>query len=157
ASFVTAFMLQAVLGALAFGAIIALFTAAAEPIYRERHPGKIALSSYLTWRGLRTKSFFKQTLLGLAMMLFFAAYQSVFYMVAARLGAWAPLEVPYNNMLNTAIPWALVLFVGFFPAVSEEFISRLFSVPFLDKHLARLGLPRRAALVAAVAIASYIW
>lgn len=157
ASFVAGFLQQALLGALASGGLIVLVTAAAEPIYRERHPSKLALPSYFTWRGLRTKSFFQQTVLGLTMMLFFAAYQSLFYLGAARLGAWAPLEVPYSNMLNTAIPWALVLFVGFFPAVSEEFISRMFSVPFLDKHLGRLGLPRRAAAVLAILVASYVW
>jgi membrane protease YdiL (CAAX protease family) len=157
ASFVTQFLLQAVLGALAGAGAIVLFTAAAEPLYREHFPQHLALASYFTPRGLRTKSFFKQLLLGLTLMFFFAAYQAVFYLVAARFGAWAPLEVPYSNLLNTAIPWALVLFVGFFPAVSEEFMSRMFSLPFLGKHLARVGLHGRAAVVGAVLLASFIW
>ncbi len=156
-SFVTQFALQAVFGALALGGLIVLLTAAAEPIYRERHPDKLALPSYFTWRGLRTKSFFEQVLLGLTLMFFFAAYQSIFYVLAAKFGAWAPLEVPYSNMLNTAFPWALVLFIGFFPAVSEEFISRMFSIPFLDKHLSRFAIPRRLAATGAVFLASYIW
>lgn len=157
ASFVTQSMLMNVLAALAFGSAIALFTAAAEPVYRERYPRKMALASFFTRRGIETRSFFKEVLLGLALTTFFAAYQSVFYLVAARFGAWAPLEVPYSNMLNTALPWALVLFIGFFPAVSEEFMSRMFSLPFLERLLGRIGLGGRAAWIAAVLVASFVW
>ena len=157
ASFVTRFLLQAIFGALAFGGIIALLTAAAEPVYRERYPEKVALAGYFTRRGLRTKRFFKEVLLGLVLMLFFAAYQSIFYVFAAQRGAWAPLEVPYDNMLTTAIPWALVLFIGFFPAVSEEFTSRMFSVPFLDTLLGRARAPRWLALALAIVVSSFVW
>jgi hypothetical protein len=150
ASFCTEFLLRAVLAALGSGGFILLLTAAAEPIYRERYPDKLSLSALFTRAGLRTKRFFREVLLGLTLMLFFAAYQSVFYVLAARAGAWAPLDVPYNNLLGTAIPWALILFIGFFPAVSEEFTSRMFSVPFLDKHLQRFGLRGRVGLAAAV-------
>jgi membrane protease YdiL (CAAX protease family) len=157
ASFVTQSMLMNILAALGFGSAIALFTAAAEPVYRQRYPGKMALASFFTRRGVQTRSFFKEVLLGIALTTFFAAYQSVFYLVAARFGAWAPLEVPYSNMLNTAIPWALVLFIGFFPAVSEEFMSRMFSLPFFERLLGRAGLGRRGAWVAAALAASFIW
>jgi membrane protease YdiL (CAAX protease family) len=156
ASFVTEFLLVALFGSLAYGSGILLLTAAAEPLYRERFPGKLALTSLFTRRGLRTKTFFREVLLGLTLMTFFAAYQTIFYIVAAGRGAWAPLEVPYNNMLNTAIPWALVLFIGFFPAVSEEFSSRMFSIPFLDRLLGRAGM-RRGALVVAVLVSSFTW
>jgi membrane protease YdiL (CAAX protease family) len=157
ASFLLHFFEMAVLGALAYGGVIVVFTAAAEPLYRERFGDKLSLSAIFTPRGLQTKRFFKEVLLGLVLMLFFGAYQSVFYVLAARAGAWAPLEVPYSNMLNTAIPWALVLFIGFFPAVSEEFLSRMFSVPFLTRSLPRLGLRGRPATVTAAVLASFIW
>lgn len=157
ASFVTLFLLQAVFGALALSGFILLLTAAAEPLYRERYPDKISLTGFFTPRGFRTKAFFKQVLLGTTLMAFFAAYQAAFYLVAARFGAWAPLEVPYDNMLNTAIPWAIVLFIGFFPAVSEEFMSRMFSIPFLETLGARAGLGRRGAVVVAVLLASFVW
>jgi membrane protease YdiL (CAAX protease family) len=156
ASFFTEFLLVALFGSLAFGSSILLLTAAAEPLYRERFPRKLSLTSLFTPRGLRTKTFFREVLLGLTLMTLFAAYQAVFYVVAARYGAWAPLEVPYSNMLNTAIPWAIVLFIGFFPAVSEEFVSRMFSIPFVERLLARAGL-RRGALVLAVLVSSFVW
>jgi len=157
ASFVTEFVLLAVLGALAYAGVVLLFTAAAEPVYRQRFPDKMSLSAFFTRRGLYTKGFFEQVLLGITLTLFFAAYQTVFYIVATRLGAWAPLEVPYSNMLNTALPWAVVLFIGFFPAVSEEFSSRMFSIPFVERLLGRAGLGRRAALLGGVLVSSYIW
>ena len=46
-------------------------------------------------------------------------------------------------MLNTALPWATVLLIGFLPAVTEEGISRMFSISFLD----RLGAGRCVAVV----------
>src|SRR5712675_283082 len=52
-------------------------------------------------------------------------------------------------MLNTAFPWIAVLFAGFFPALSEEFMSRAFSIPFFEKVL--------RSRVAAIIAAGFIW
>jgi hypothetical protein len=52
-------------------------------------------------------------------------------------------------MLNTALPWATVLLIGFLPAVSEEGISRMFSISVLD----RLG----AGSWLAVVLPAFIW
>ncbi len=147
------FLIQLFLRALAAGggsgAGIFLIAACAEPLYRQSYPHRIALPSLFRWPGLRSKEFFIGTIIGLAMTFFFFAYDSVFYLVAQRFGAWAPAEVPYSDLLNTRIPWVYVLLFGFFPAVSEEFISRVFSLPFFERLF-------RFRWVA-VFLASFIW
>jgi hypothetical protein len=85
---------------------------------------------------------------GLALTEFFLAYQAVFYRIAGALGAWAPAEIPYDELLSTGLPWAVVLLVGFSPAVTEEFSTRMFAVPALG----RLLRSRLAGLVLAAAI-----
>jgi Type II CAAX prenyl endopeptidase Rce1-like len=136
-------------GALATGAGIACIIAAAEPPYREQFPGHLSLSGIFSRSGFRSKKFFRGVLLGYALVAFFCAYQAVFYVVAARFGAWAPAEVNYSDMLSTAFPWATVLLIGFLPAVSEEGISRMFSISFLQ----RLGAGRFVAIV----LPAFIW
>ena len=100
----------------------------------------LACRRLLAARASRRRASSRASLLGYALAAFFFAYQAVFYVVAARFGAWAPADVPYSDMLNTALPWATVLLIGFLPAVSEEGISRMFSISFLD----RLGAGRLA-------------
>ena len=148
-SHLTRQLVLGLLGAIATGAAIALVVASAEPIYRERFPRQQSLIGMFSRRGLRTKRFFLSVVLGYALTAFFFAYQAVFYVVAARFGAWAPADTPYSDLLNTAFPWATVLLIGFLPAVSEEGISRMFSISFLD----RLGAGR----VLAVVVPALIW
>ncbi|HKD17467.1 MAG TPA: CPBP family glutamic-type intramembrane protease [Thermoanaerobaculia bacterium] len=148
-AYLTNRVLLGILLAVATGAGIGLVVAAAEPIYRERFPVHLSLGGAFSARGIQSKAFLKSVVLGYALVAFFFAYQAVFYVVAARFGAWAPADVPYSDMLNTAFPWATVLLIGFLPAVTEEGISRMFSISFLDK----LGVGR----VAAVVIPAFIW
>jgi len=148
-SHLTSQIVLAILGALALGALIAIIVAGSEPPYRERFPRHLSLAGMFSPRGVSTKSFFKGVLLGYALTAFFFAYQAVFYVVAASLGAWAPADIPYSDMLNTALPWATVLFIGFFPAVSEEGISRMFSISFLEKL--------KVGRILAVVIPAVIW
>ena len=142
-------LVRGFLGAVATGAGIAIVVAAAEPIYRERFPRQVSLAGAFSLRGIQTKSFLRSVLLGYALVAFFFAYQAVFYVVAGHFGAWSPADVPYDEMLNTALPWATVLLIGFLPAVTEEGISRMFSISFLDK----LGAGR----VVAVVVPAFIW
>ena len=148
-SFVARQILQAVLTALGAGGLIFLLTAAAEPLYREFLPNRLSLGNLLRPRGLRTKAFLLGSILGLSLCGIFIAYQTAFYIVAYRYGAWSPADVPYNDLLNTRFPWAYVLFGGFLPAVSEEFLFRMFAIPFLRKMVRVLPL--------AVILAGFIW
>ncbi len=148
-SYMTSQIVLGLLGAIGTGAGIAFVVAAAEPVYRERFPEKISLAGAFSLRGIQSKGFLKSVVLGYALAAFFFAYQAVFYVVAGHFGAWAPADVPYSDMLNTALPWATVLLIGFLPAVSEEGISRMFSISFLDK----LGAGRFVAVV----VPAFIW
>ncbi|HEY3296411.1 MAG TPA: type II CAAX endopeptidase family protein [bacterium] len=131
--FWTSTILSGILSAIGMGLAIMLMTAAAETVYREQYPQKLALPRMFSAQGLRTKRAFKSILLGVTLTSFFFSYQIAFYLIAGHFGAWSPSDVPYDNLLNTAAPWLAVLFMGFFPAVSEEFMSRMFSIPFLQK------------------------
>jgi membrane protease YdiL (CAAX protease family) len=132
-SFMAGYFRDAILAALGVGAFIFLIVACAEPVYRERLGGLPSIRRTLSWRGLRSRSFLIANVVGIAMTFFFFAYQTVFYLAADKLGAWAPADIPFSNLLNTRIPWVAVLLMGFLPAVSEELQFRAFGIPFLEK------------------------
>jgi membrane protease YdiL (CAAX protease family) len=148
-SFVSGYVVSNLLAALAFGAFIFLLVASTEPLYRESYPRFVSIRRYCSWHGLRTRSFFIANVVGITLTFFFFAYQTVFYLAADKLGAWAPADVPFTDLLNTRFPWIMVLFVGFFPAVSEEIQFRAFAIPFLRKFL-------KSGPVAIV-LAAFIW
>ncbi len=148
-SFLSRQFLKVMLAALGAGAFLFVVTAGSEPLYRGAFPGQISLGNLFRPRGLRTKRFFKGAVLGITLTAVFIAYQTVFYIVASRLGAWAPAEVPYSDELNTRFPWAFVLIGGYLPAVFEEFFFRMFAIPFLQRLVRWLPL--------AVVLAGFIW
>jgi len=148
-SFLSRQFLKALLAALGSGAFLFLVTAGSEPLYRETFRDQISLGNLFRPRGLCTKRFFKGAILGVTLTAIFVAYQTVFYIVASQLGAWAPAEVPYSDELNTRFPWVFVLIGGYFPAVFEEFFFRMFAIPFLQRLVRWLPL--------ALVLAGFIW
>ncbi|HEV2447789.1 MAG TPA: CPBP family intramembrane glutamic endopeptidase, partial [Candidatus Sulfopaludibacter sp.] len=149
ASFFSRQILNAVLAALAAGGLLFVITAGAEPLYRRNFRGQVALGNLFGMRGLATRRFLLGSLLGITLTAIFIAYQTGFYIVAYRFGAWSPADVPYSDLLNTRFPWAFVLFGGFLPAISEEFLFRMFAIPFLRRLVKWLP--------AAVVLAGFIW
>jgi membrane protease YdiL (CAAX protease family) len=148
-SFVSGYAVENFLVALGIGTLIFLLMASTEPVYRDAFPQLLSIRRYFSWQGLRTRSFFLANVVGIALTFFFFAYQTVFYLAADKMGAWAPADVPFSDLLNTRFPWVMVLFVGFFPAVSEEIQFRAFAIPFLRKYL-------KSGPVAIV-LAAFIW
>ncbi len=130
--------------------LLIVITGAGEVLFRERLPRQLALPSVWTMRSLTSKRVFRAIILGYTLVAFFIGYQTIFYVIAEKFGAWAPAEIPYDNtLLNSPLPWLAVLFAGFFPAMSEEFMSRAFSIPLFE----RLFRSRIFAIV----LAAYIW
>jgi len=129
--------------------MLVVVVGAGEVLFRERLPKKLSIARIWNRHALTSKRVFLAFIVGYTLVAFFLGYQVAFYLIADKFGAWAPAEVPYDDMLNTAFPWIAVLFAGFFPALSEEFMSRAFSIPFFEKVLRS----RWAAIIAA----GFIW
>lgn len=132
-NFVILRIFSAVVQGLGIGALILVLVGAGESLYREAYPTKLSLTRFFSPRGVRTRRFLLSAVLGLTLTCFFFAYQEVFYFAAKSFGAWAPMDVPYNDLFNTAFPWIFVLLIGFLPSVIEESMSRMFSIPLLQK------------------------
>jgi len=148
-AFIARVVFNAIIGGLGVAMLLSVMVGSGEVLYRERLPQHLAISRVWQRKALASKRVFLSFVIGYALVAFFLAYQIAFYLIAEKFGAWSPAEVPYDEMLNTAFPWIAVLFAGFFPALSEEFISRAFSIPFFEKVF-------RSRLFAIV-LAGFIW
>jgi membrane protease YdiL (CAAX protease family) len=149
-----AFLLRFVFNAVALQGVgaamlLIVIVGAGEVLYRQRMPNQLALPRLWNVRALASKRVFRSFALGYTLVAFFLGYQVAFYLIAEKFGAWSPAEVPYDEMLSSALPWVAVLFAGFFPALSEEFLSRAFSIPFFERVL--------RSRVAAIVLAGFIW
>ena len=126
-------VLGAVFLALAQGLLVTVALPAGEPLYRTSQPDKLQLYKAFTLRGLRSKEFFCASTVGLAMAALHIGYIVAFYLIGGKLGAWAPQDTNYSEAFNTAIPWIGGVAIGVTAATSEEFLFRLFAIPFLGK------------------------
>lgn len=133
ASFVALKLAGAVLFALGSALTVALILPAAEPLYRVSQPGRLRLAETVTLRGLRSKEFFNAAFVGLCMAAAHIGFIVAFYMYGRRVGVWAPQELNYTDAVNTAFPWISGVAIGLLAATSEEFLFRLFAVPYLEK------------------------
>jgi membrane protease YdiL (CAAX protease family) len=148
-AFLGSMLLQSVVQSFGSAVLLIVICGAGEVLSRERLPKQLAMPRLWTPRALSSKRVFISMILGYALVPLFMAYQVVFYLVAHRFGAWVPAEVPYDEMLNSAVPWVAVVFAGFFPALSEEFLSRGFAIPFLQRFV--------RSRYFAIVLAAFIW
>jgi membrane protease YdiL (CAAX protease family) len=148
-AFIASFAFGALVQGVGYAMMLVVVVGAGEVLYRERLPNKLSIARIWNRRALTSKRVFLAFIVGYTLVAFFLGYQVAFYLIADKFGAWSPAEVPYDDMLNTAFPWIAVLFAGFFPALSEEFMSRAFSIPFFEKVL--------RSRVAAIIAAGFIW
>ncbi|HKR62215.1 MAG TPA: CPBP family intramembrane glutamic endopeptidase [Thermoanaerobaculia bacterium] len=148
-AFIGTIVLDIVIGCIGTAMLLIVVCGAGEVLYRQQFPQHLAIPRLWTPKALNSRRVFLSLILGYALVPMFIAYQVIFYLVAQRFGAWSPQEVPYDDILNSAVPWAAVLFAGFFPALNEEFLSRAFSIPFLQRIL--------RSRVAAIVIAGFLW
>lgn len=148
-AFLGQLIFQSALQSVGTAIVLIVICGAGEVLYRQRLPQQLAIPRLWTPKALASKRVFLSMIIGYALVPLFIAYQVVFYLTAQKFGAWAPAEVPYDDTLNSALPWVAVLFAGFFPAFSEEFLSRAFSIPLIQKIV--------RSRITAILLAGFIW
>jgi len=131
------FTINQILGALIFGfgsaLTVTLVLPGGEPLYREMKPQFLRLKKAFTLRGLRSRQFFSSVIVGLSLAAAQMGFLVAFYLIANHFGAWAPQEINYEDSVSTAIPWIGGIAIGLLAATSEEFLFRMFAIPFLQK------------------------
>jgi hypothetical protein len=112
---------------------ITLVLPAGEPLYRVSQPDRLQLPKIFTLRGLRSKEFFSAAVVGLSLAAAHIGYVVAFYVIASKLGAWAPQELNYEESVNTFFPWISGAAIGLLASTNEEFTFRLFAIPFFER------------------------
>ena len=149
ASFILQHLVQAAAGSLALGLMVSLTVAAAEPLYRSSQPDNLRLTAAWSLPGIRTKEFFRSCVVGLGLAAGHIGFVVLFYLLGSKVGVWAPQDIPYTDVLSTHFPWLFPLTIGVYAATSEEFLFRLFAIPFL------MRLTRSRVL--AVVLPAFFW
>jgi membrane protease YdiL (CAAX protease family) len=122
---------QAALTSVVSALLVVLAIVPGEPLYRIFQPDKLRLDVGFRFPGIRTKEFFRANVIGVCLAAAHIGYITVFYIISRKLGAWAPQDLNYENVVSTYVPWVYPLTIGIYAATSEEFLFRLFAIPFL--------------------------
>src|ERR1700686_5455701 len=110
--------------------LVVLAVVPGEPLYRIFQPDKLRLEVGFRIAGIRTKEFFTANVIGICLAAAHIGYITVFYIVSGKLGAWAPQDLNYTDVVSTWLPWVYPLTIGIYAATSEEFLFRLSRFPF---------------------------
>jgi membrane protease YdiL (CAAX protease family) len=133
ASFVALQIAIALLTAAATALMVTLVFPGAEPLYRASQPARLRLAKAFNLRGLRSKEFFSSAVVGLSLAAAHIGFIVAFYMLGSRIGVWAPQDLNYSDAVNTSFPWIAGVAIGLMAATSEEFLFRLFAIPFIER------------------------
>jgi membrane protease YdiL (CAAX protease family) len=132
-SFVILQIAIAILLAIATAASVTLVMPGAEPLYRATQPKRLRLNKTFTLRGLQSKEFFSAAVVGLSLAAAHIGFIVAFYMFGSKVGIWAPQDINYSDAVNTTFPWIMGVAIGLLAATSEEFLFRLFAIPFVER------------------------
>lgn len=113
--------------------LVTIAVAPGEPLYRVSQPSRLQL--FKAWKvpGLRSKEFFTAGIIGVSLAAIHIGYVVVFYLVGKKFGVWAPQDVNFDNSTSSIFPWLGALAIGMYAAASEEFLFRLFAIPFFHR------------------------
>jgi membrane protease YdiL (CAAX protease family) len=132
-SFILSRLGLAAVTSIASAILVVLAVVPGEPLYRVLQPDKLRLNLKPWFPGWRTKEFFRANVIGICLAAVHIGYLTLFYIISRNLGAWSPQDLNYENVVSTSLPWVYPLTIGIYAATSEEFLFRLFAIPFLSR------------------------
>jgi membrane protease YdiL (CAAX protease family) len=132
-SFVALHILLSILTAIGTALTVTMVLPGAEPLYRATQPDRLRLSKAFTLRGLQSKEFFLAAVVGLSLAAAHIGFIVAFYMFGSKVGVWAPQDINYSDAVNTSFPWIAGVAIGLLASTSEEFLFRLFAIPFVGR------------------------
>lgn len=139
-----------VLVLVAFSAWQILSFSSADAMGRTPSHARYSFGDLTNSKFFHSRSFFLATIAGFATAGIHLGFVAIFYLFGSRvLGVYAPLDVPYDNLFSTALPWVGPLLTGLEPALQEETVYRLFAIPLL------LRLTKRKFI--AVVVPAVVW
>ncbi len=114
--------------------LVTLAVAPGEPLYRQSYPARLRLG--ISWKlpAMRSKEFFNSCVIGISLAAVHLGYVVAFYLIGKRFGVWAPADISYDsNAGSSIVPWLAPFTIGVYAAMSEEFLFRMFAIPFLKR------------------------
>jgi membrane protease YdiL (CAAX protease family) len=132
-SFVALQILLNILLAIGTALTVTMVLPGAEPLYRATQPDRLRLNKAFTLRGLQSKEFFSAAVVGLSLAAAHIGFIVAFYMFGSKVGVWAPQDLNYSDAVNTSFPWIAGVAIGLLASTSEEFLFRLFAIPFVGR------------------------
>ena len=120
-------LFQCILLPLLLAISLGILIAGAEPFYRDQYPHQLSFRHILTTQGIKSRSFFNSAIIGISFTFVTFAFQTIFYLISNKFGAWSPTEIPNLDRLGTYVPWVSVMLGGLMLAIFQESIARMFA------------------------------
>jgi membrane protease YdiL (CAAX protease family) len=113
--------------------LVTIAFAPGEALYRTDFPKFLRLGVLRRIPALRSKEFFRSCVIGVSLAAVHIGYVVAFYLVGKRFGVWAPQDLNYDQETSSILPWLAPMVIGLYAAASEEFLFRMFAIPFLRR------------------------
>ena len=136
AGYVIQYLLFGLIGLAYTSVMITLQGSTVESLARGLWPKRIPLTRFITRRGLRSRELVTAIMVGYFLAAFQLGYVMAFYRLGQdHFGVWVPVDIPYDDILSTVLPWIYPMTVGAWAAINEEIFFRLFSGSLVKRHL----------------------
>ena len=106
---------------------------AAEALYRQSYPQKLALENIITKLGVRCQQTLSGLIAGCGTFGIHIGWIIAYYLIGRSFGFWSPLEIKDTEALSTSLPFLSAMNVGLSAAIFEELTYRVLGLALFQK------------------------